>query len=437
MKLAVQFLAVALGVLVCVSASSAAQRRTAVVDAVAQARDAVVNIRTEQVVQRRGSPFFGFGDSLFEQFFEEMLPPRSYRTQSLGSGVIIDADGYILTNAHVVDKASKIFVALPDERKELEARLIGQDHRIDLAVLKIVDEGSYPFLPPGNSDDLLLGETVIAIGNPLGLGHSITTGIVSSAQRRIRISEQQSSVFIQTDALINPGNSGGPLININGELIGINTAIARQAQGIGFSIPINTAQRVLSDLIEHGRVRPGFAGLAITDLSSSFEESTGVRGVLVERLLPDSPALAAGIREADVILALEGTAVSSPRDYFSLLRTYTPGDRLQIKVLRGVRELSVDLELTRLPDGYEQKYALEMFGFALQDGRRGPVVTTVLPDSPADRVGMRRGDLIARIEGVTVDSLQSYENIISEHLGQIPLTFTVVRDNFGYRIELP
>lgn len=437
MKFGCKCLVIVLGTLLSVTAGFAAERRTPVVDAVSRARSAVVNIRTEQVVQRRGSPFFGFGDSLFEQFFEEMLPPRSYRTQSLGSGVIIDDEGHILTNAHVVDKASEIFVALPDKRQELEARLIGQDNRIDLAVLKIVPPGPYPFLPPGDSDDLLLGETVIAIGNPLGLGHSITTGIVSSQQRRIRVSDQQSSVFIQTDALINPGNSGGPLININGELIGINTAIARQAQGIGFSIPINIAQRVLSDLIEYGRVRPGFSGLVVSAVNPAFVESFGAGGVLVERLLPDSPAAVAGLQEADVILAVEGTAVASPQDYLSLLRTYTAGDRLSLDILRGVRELQIELELEPLPEGYELEYVRRIFGFALAAGGQKPVVREVVSGSPADRVGLRPGDLIAGIEGVRVADLQRFEDVIGEHLGQIPLTFTVVRDNFGYRIQLP
>ncbi|MCK5914297.1 MAG: trypsin-like peptidase domain-containing protein, partial [Desulfuromusa sp.] len=262
--------------------SFAADRQTLVVDAVAKARAAVVNIRTEKLVQRRNSPFFGFGDSIFDQFFRDMLPPRSYKTQSLGSGVIIDAEGHILTNAHVVDKASKIYIALSDTQLELEAELIGKDNRIDLAILKIVAAGEYPFLPPGRSDDLMLGETIIAIGNPLGLGHSITTGIISSLKRRIQLDQSNSSVFIQTDALINPGNSGGPLININGELIGINTAIARQAQGIGFSVPIDTAKRVLGDLITFGRVRRGFLGMTIGSVSPSFVRSYGEGGVLIE-----------------------------------------------------------------------------------------------------------------------------------------------------------
>jgi serine protease Do len=416
---------------------SAAERRTAVVDAISKARAAVVNIRTEQIVQRRSSPFFGFGDSMFEQFFQDMLPPRSFKTQSLGSGVIIESKGYILTNAHVVDKASKIFVALPEKNKELEAILVGKDSNIDLAVLKIEEEGKYPFLNPARSDDLMLGESVIAIGNPLGLGHSITTGIISSTRRRIQIDKHFSSVFIQTDALINPGNSGGPLININGELVGINTAIARQAQGIGFSIPIDTAKRVLNDLIEYGQVRHAFLGVVPVEVSSSFARSHGDGGVLIEEILSNSPAEKAGLQVADVILSIDRVPIASTEEYYSLLQTYTPDDKLQISLLRGLRELEKSVLLTALPDGYELSYALRTFGFQLQEGNHGLLVDQITDGSPADQVGIKRGDLIAKVDGVEVDSLAVFEQLIAERLGRLPLTFLVVRSNRGYLIELP
>jgi serine protease Do len=416
---------------------AAAERRTPVVNAVAKARDAVVNIRTEQIVERRNRPFFGFGDSIFDQFFQDLLPSRRYKTQSLGSGVIIDAAGHILTNAHVVDKASKIFIALPDSQQELQAELIGQDLRIDLAVLKIVKKQDYPFLPPASSSDLLLGETVIAIGNPLGLGHSITTGIVSSLQRRIQVGRQQSSIFIQTDALINPGNSGGPLININGELIGINTAIAQQAQGIGFSIPIDTAKRVLSDLIEYGRVRPGFFGAAVSPVSETFARSYGSGGVLVEQVFADSPAARAGFRVADVVLAIDGLPVASPEQFYSLMQTYTPGDRIELSLLRGARTLTKQVDLAALPPGYALTYTRRVFGFTLRRGRQGPIVDQVVRGSAADQVGLEAGDLVAKVTGIEVATLADYSRVIEQRIGHTPLTFTIVRDNFAYRIKLP
>lgn len=415
----------------------ASDRQTPVVSAVAKARGAVVNIRTEKIVQRHNSSFFGFGDSFFDQFFQDLLPQRKYTTQSLGSGVIIDVRGHILTNAHVVDKASKIFVALAESPRELEAQLIGADEHIDLAVLKIIDSGEYPWLPPGRSDDLMLGETVIAIGNPLGLGHSITTGIISSISRRIQINERFSAVFIQTDALINPGNSGGPLININGELIGINTAIARQAQGIGFSIPIDTVNRVLNDLISYGYVRRGYVGIDVGAVGSSFVRSTGTSGVLIEEIQSASPAKEAGLKAADVILAIDEAPISSPEQYSSLLRTYTPGDRLVFRVLRGGRQLEKILVLSVLPDGYEMSYTRRVFGFELVDGRQGPVISKVIKNSAADQVGLRSGDLIVKIEDAETPELSTYQRRLLDYLGRRPVTFTVVRNNSVYLVKLP
>lgn len=423
--------------LLAVSAGFAADRRTPVVEAVAMARKAVVNIRTEQIVRRSGSPFFGFGESIFEQFFNDMLPPRTYKTQALGSGVIIDRRGYILTNAHVIDKASKIYVALAERHKELEATLVGKDNRLDLAVVKIDKAGSYPYLKPGHSDDLMLGETVIAIGNPLGLGHSITTGIISSTQRRIQVAENLTSVFIQTDALINPGNSGGPLNNINGELIGINTAIARQAQGIGFSIPIDTAKRVLNDLIQFGRVRRAYLGVTPVEVSRSFVRSHGTGGVLVEGVEADSPASEAGLQEADVILAIDDVPVTSPEQYYSLLQSYTPDDRLRVTVLRGVKEFDQTIALSALPEAYVLSYTRRVFGFTLRQGREGLVVEGVDRGSAADRVGIRRGDLIVKLNDNEIGRLADFERLMEDRLGRLPLSFTVVRDNAAYLVTLP
>ena len=419
------------------SNSHAAERQTPIVIAVAKARDAVVNIRTEKVVQRRSRPFFGFGDSIFDQFFQEMMPPRSFKTQSLGSGVIIDAEGHILINAHVVDKASKIFIALSDNQPELEAKLIGKDSRIDLAILQIVKKGKYPFLPPGRSDDLLLGETIIAIGNPLGLGHSITTGIVSSLKRRIQIDRVHSSVFIQTDALINPGNSGGPLININGELIGINTAIARQAQGIGFSIPIDTAKRVMGDLIRYGRVRRGFLGLQVGPVSPAFIRSAGESGVLVEEVEDSSPAEKAGLVVADVILSIDGIPVASPEEYHSLLQTYTPGASLDFTLLRGMKKLKKNVELTALPDDYLLTYTRRVFGFELQEKPGGLFLSKVIRGSSAERAGLRRGDLVVKVDNAPVETLSEYREALEYRLDHRTLTFTVVRENAAYLVELP
>jgi serine protease Do len=415
----------------------AQERRTPVVVAVERASPAVVNIRTEQIVQRRSSPFFGFSDPFFNEFFRDLAPPRSYRTQSLGSGVIIDEHGHILTNAHVIAKASKIFVALPDRPKELEARLVGMDERIDLAVLRIEGKGSFPVLPLGRSDDLLVGETVIAIGNPLGLGHSITTGVVSAQRRRIPTGEGDFSIFIQTDASINPGNSGGPLLNIRGELIGINTAIARQAQGIGFAIPIDTARRVLGDLIGHGRVRQAWLGVIPGPVGGAFTRARGEGGVLVTRLDDASPAAGASLRVADVILALDDHPVASPAELLSLLRTYTPGDRVRISLLRGTREMSVQVRLAAIPEGYGKGYAEKVFGLVVAEGRSGLAISRVVPGSPADQAGVRKGDVLAEVAGVRLRRVEEFHRLMEEQAGLEPLRFLIVRGNRGHLLELP
>lgn len=419
------------------SPAAAFDRRTPVVAAVEKAGPAVVNIRTEQIVKRRASPFFGFSDPFFDEFFRDMAPPRTYKTESLGSGVIIDPRGFVLTNAHVIEKASKIFVALPGRHKEVQARLVGEDERVDLAVLKIKGKKDFPFLRPARSDDLMPGETVIAIGNPLGLGHSITTGVVSARRRRIPTQNGAFSVFIQTDALINPGNSGGPLLNINGELIGINTAIIKQAQGIGFAIPVGTAKRVLGDLIRLGHVRRAFLGIDPAAVGDAFSSARGEGGVLVTSVERGSPAAAAGLRMADVILALDGEPVTSPEEFYSMLHTYTPDDRVRVRFLRGTEVVEKVVRLAPLPEKYGLKYGERVFGMSLTKGREGLVVRKVAPDSPADKAGIHPGDLVAEVDGKRPKNLDAYSRLLEDRMGAEPLQFLVVRGNRGYYVNLP
>lgn len=414
----------------------AAERATPVVKAVAHARMAVVNIRTEQIVQPRSSPF-GFGDSLFNQFFRDLFPPASMTSQSIGSGVIIDAEGHILTNDHVIAKASRIFVALPDRSDEIEAHLVGADTRLDLAVLQIEGTGPWPFLPLSRSDDLLLGETVIAIGNPLGLGHSITTGIISSTARRIELEEGVSSFFIQSDALINPGNSGGPLININGELIGINTAIARQAQGIGFSIPIDVARRILGELIENGQLRPVYLGILPGEVGNSFVSKSGSRGVLLIDFLEDSPAQKAGLQIADVIQSVDGIPITGVAELNAQLASYPPGSKVTLQLLRGLKTLRYEVELSPLSDAHLMAYTRRIFGLSLKTGPGGLLVASVEVDSAADRSGIEPGDLIVEIARRKVTDLDGFRRLMAVLIGREPLHFLVVRNNRGYLLQLP
>jgi serine protease Do len=238
-------------------------RRTPVVEAVKKVAPAVVNISTEKIVKRRINPFFDDYGFFFGDFFQNFPSSRTYKRQSLGSGVLIDPKGYIITNEHVILPASKIKVVLVDGR-EFEGKLIGSDSKFDLAVIKIEAESDFPAIKIGKSIDLMIGETVISIGNPFGLSHSVTTGVISALNRTIVTDEKRVySDFIQTDASINPGNSGGPLLNILGELIGINTAIYQKAEGIGFAIPIDKARRIVDDLIQSGYVHRAWLGIGV------------------------------------------------------------------------------------------------------------------------------------------------------------------------------
>jgi serine protease Do len=412
-------------------------RRSAVVDVVSKAGPAVVNIRTEQILKRSGAQMFGFGSSLFEDFFRGFSTPQYYKTQSIGSGVIIDPRGYVLTNAHVVEQASKIFVALDGEKKELEATLIGLHERLDLAVIRIEGESPLPFLKMGTASDLLLGEMVIAIGNPLGLGSSVTTGVISSTHRRVPMAGGQVGHFIQTDALINPGNSGGPLLNSQGVLIGINTAIARQAQGIGFSIPIDMVKRTANDLIRLGKVRKPYLGVMPGTVARMLVRDRGVGGALVTEVDSGSPAYKAGILVSDVILSLDGMIIESPQEMLQLLDSYTPDDQIRMHLLRGLDEIDVYVDLAPIPDNYGLRYAENVFGFAVRDSRQGVKVSSVLSGSPAAAAGVHGGDLITAIDGVEIRTIIDYEQVLLDRIGLMPLQFLVVRGNQGYYLNLP
>ncbi|RLC05328.1 MAG: serine protease Do, partial [Deltaproteobacteria bacterium] len=314
-------------------------RRNAVVSAIEKIGPAVVNISSEYQVQTRRNPFSDLGmnpffDSFFKDFYDPGLEHREKRT-SLGSGVIIDGKrGFILTNAHVVTQSESISVALKDER-EFQAQIVGVDPDSDLAVLKIGNQEDLPAIEMGNSEDLMIGETVIAIGNPFGFSHTVTTGVISALNRSVRTDDAVYHNFIQTDASINPGNSGGPLLNINGDLIGINTAIYAKAQGIGFAIPINKAKRIVSDLIQYGEVVLSWTGLSLQDLDKELGYYLKVpenKGVIVKDIEPGSPAMIAGVRKGDIILALDKIPIRTVDDYQQALKSFSVGSKIKLKI---------------------------------------------------------------------------------------------------------
>jgi serine protease Do len=435
--------------LIAVCGADASQRRSPVVIAVEKVGPAVVNIST--IVQERVRPFFPFaGDDFFRDFFPDLFS-REYTRSSLGSGVIIDGEkGYIITNHHVVARASEIKV-ITSGQDEYQAKILGSDPRSDLAVLQVEAGRKIPEIKMGDSDDLMIGETVIAIGNPFGLSHTVTTGVISALERSVRAEERVYRHFIQTDASINPGNSGGPLLNIDGELIGINTAIYQKAQGIGFAIPINKAKRIVNELIRAGEVRPLWLGLEIQDMSpelrANFAFPKDKEGVLVSDVVEEGPAAKAGLKRGDIILNVEGNSVASISDYRDVLAEYTPGDRLRLEVFRKGRTLPVEVEPSPFPLELALDLVYRRMGIEVGEADRrtrerygiqgGVMITEVRRDSEAGRIGLEPGDLILQVNKITVASVDEFKKAISQYHHLPSLRLVVQRGRYAYSLTLP
>jgi serine protease Do len=420
-------------------------RRTAAVEAVSKVGPAVVNITTQRVVQGT-SPFGGFGgfrgDPFFDRFFEDFLQPRGPRTaQSLGSGVVIDAQRHVLTNEHVVAQATRIQVSLGDGR-EFEATLVGADPNHDLAVLRIETDEAVPWVGPGRSHDLMVGEPVIAIGNPFGLSHTVTTGVVSALDRSIRTDGRAYHGFLQTDASINPGNSGGPLLNATGELVAINTAIYGGAQGIGFAVPIDVARRVVRELIEHGEVAPVWLGLDFQDLDPNLIEVMDlperVSGALVTSVREGSPAAKAALRRGDVVDELDGRPFTGARGFYELLVRSTPGQQIELRLWRKGKTQTVRVTAQEVPETLVAELALEKLGMALEPNARGGfAVTLVRPGSGAARIGIESGDVISSINGRGLPDEEALETALLDLRGRARALVMVHRGRGRYHVTIP
>ncbi len=402
-------------------------RETPVVKAVRKVGPAVVNIRSEAAADRSVSPFAPFtGNPFFDNFFRDFFenrPQRPMDRTSLGSGVIVDGKrGYILTNAHVIEKAGKIRVGLMDER-ELEAKVVGIDSNSDLAVLQIVSPLPLPAIEMGSSDDLMIGETVIAIGNPFGFSHTVTTGVISALGRSIRTEETVYHDFIQIDASINPGNSGGPLLNIRGELIGINTAIYAKAQGIGFAIPIQKAKRIMNDLIRYGEVVQPWIGIRVQGIDSqtaAYLKQSGTvepsksTGILVRDVEAESPAAAAGVQPGDLVLEIGGKAMKSVEDYRSALQGYSAGDTISMQLGRKGKTIPVSIRSTTYPENRGRELVWRLLGIRVSDavarnGKSfGVKIDAVADASYLGRIGASRGDIIRQIDDLTVNDTETF-----------------------------
>lgn len=429
-------------------------RESAVVKAVRQVSPAVVNISTAVETQARVNPFRGFGSPLFDEFFRDFFDPRFERRRqqtSLGSGVIIDGErGLILTNAHVIQQADSIKVVLQDER-EFEARIIGADPDSDLAVLKIDTREKLPAVAMGSSDDLMIGETVIAIGNPFGFSHTVTTGVISALNRSVRSEERVLQDFIQIDASINPGNSGGPLLNINGELIGINTAIYAKAQGIGFAIPIGKAKKVVADLIRYGEVKPPWIGLGVQEIDERTAQYLGFpgrKGVMVRSVEPQSPAERGGFRERDVISALGGRKIVSLDDYQAALQGVAAGETVAVQVWRAGKTLSLELAAREYPLERADELAWSLLGVRVAEltaknrreyritAREGVVIVEVRSGSQLARIGARPGDVLRQIDDTQVAGPEEFRRAVVKYRQKSSLVLLIQRGEQGYYVTV-
>jgi serine protease Do len=416
-------------------------RRTIAVQVVEKTAPAVVSITTERVVQNRPFQPFGtdpFFDRFFRDFFEPSLPQA---VQNLGSGVVIDADAHVLTNEHVVAQASRIRVALADGR-EFDAELIGADPNNDVAVLRLSTQEKVPWIPMARSSDLMVGEPVIAIGNPFGLSHTVTTGVVSAVNRSIRTEDHVYHGFLQTDASINPGNSGGPLLNANGDLIAINTAVYQSGQGIGFAIPIDTAARVVRELIEEGEVSPVWLGLEFQELTPELSQALalpdGTRGALVNRVDPDSPAGRAQLRRGDVVTRLDDRPVASARDFFDMLDSAVEGQEIALRFARDGREQKVAVRAEEVPARVVDALVRERLGVELEPNPGGGyAVRAVRPGTGAARIGLQPGDLLLGINGRALEDADSLRRCALDLRGRDRALIVVQRGGGRYHVAIP
>jgi serine protease Do len=417
-----------------IPATVSASRRTPIVVVAHNVLPSVVNIQTEATMrQRSGDPFLDpFG------FFGNR--GREYTSQSLGSGFVWSSDGIIVTNNHVVEGASRITVNLQDVR-QLAAKLLGVDPDSDLAVLR-VDQKGLTAAPVGNSADLMIGETVVAVGTPFGLSGSVTTGVVSALGRSVPSQDQSRTFtdFIQTDASINPGNSGGPLLNIEGKVIGINVAIYAQAQGIGFAIPVDRARKVIGDLLRYGAVHSAWVGAVTATLTPEEAKRLGQdqqRGAVVVRVFAHSPAEAAGLKSGDVITAVAGKPVDSREAFSTATATLAAGQPVAMNVARAGASRTVQLRPAEPPGGLGLRILEDVCGLRVADERRAVVIDAVVPGSRAEQVGLAAGDLIVGVNGTEINTSVELNTQLIASAERSSIVLSVARGRYVYNVTFP
>lgn len=412
--------------------SGQAGRRTPIVAAIEKTRPAVVSITVEITMVSRGAPFrrSPFQDEFFDRFFNDMWGPRVRRNTSLGSGVIIDGqEGLIVTNNHVVQNASNIAVTLSDG-KEMPAELLGSDPRFDLAVLKVGKTKGLPEIKMGDSDGLMIGETVIAIGNPVGLSHTATTGVVSATGRTLNTNDGESlQDIIQTDAAINPGNSGGPLLNIDGEMIGINTAIVQGSTGLGFAIPVNQVKRITARLL---RGDSGHLDLGL-ELAESGRPLRGETGCLIVEVKAGSPAAAAGLKKGDMLMRLDGSPTPTVADYELILSSLAPGQAVAAEITRDGEIITLQIKPKEFTNKEALDLAWKLYGLKASEQKGMLVLGQPADRSPAHLLGIRAGDILLAIEGREMRTQADLAQVILNSRHKASLNIAVQRGRTVYR----
>lgn len=412
------------------------RRKNAVVEVVQRVSPAVVYIGTEQRVEPR------LHGTTLEDFFQQYqggYRERPQTVQSLGSGVIIDPSGIIVTNDHVIRGASAIHVVLADGR-QLTAEVIGSDADNDVAVLKVQAKAPLPAARLGTSSDLMIGETVIAIGSPFGLAKTVTTGVVSAINRSFKADGRVYNNFLQTDAAINPGNSGGPLMNVEGDVIGINTAIYASAQGIGFAIPVDKVRRIVEELRQYRKVRLAWVGLDAQNLTPGLATELGWDrnyGVVVATVDPGSPAEHTGLLRGDVVTELGGAQIPSAEDLNSQLRGYPAGSNIRVTVFRHGKPLSVTLTPVEFPPKLAEGLAWDRLGLRVREGRRGVVLSSVRPGTEAAQIGLEPGDVLLRLNNQGLQSVAAFREAILSARSAKSVLLLIQRGSEGYYVTLP
>ena len=416
---------------------------------------AVVNIDVEAIVTQS---FGGFGgledDPFFRRFFGEEFRrfQRQIPMKGRGSGFIVSKEGEILTNNHVIEGADKITVTLSNG-KTYEAKIVGKDPTFDLAIVKIESDDEFPIIEMGDSDAIEVGDWVVAIGNPFGLEHTVTVGVISAKNRSIHAQNINFDGFLQTDAAINPGNSGGPLIGLDGKVVGVNTAIVPFAQGLGFAVPINMAKQIIDDLVEFGTVKRGYLGVSVQNLSKEFIEAFELEseeGVVIADVLAGEAAEKADIKRGDVVTHVNGERIKNVNTFVNMIRSFAPNTKIKLDIIRDKEALSIEVELGLMPGAEtattgKGQEILGKLGITVTpvnkelqrqyrfDMDNGLVITKIAQDSEAQTVGLAEGDVIFDVNNTRVNSIEDLNKAVENKKS---LVLLVLRDGKTFYVPL-